>query len=83
MQVEVDIFAGEDGCLVARVPAMSGCESSGRTEEEALANLREAIRLWMEDYEESVGWPFSEAYATMKRHEITVPSSASLPPTLC
>lgn len=33
----------EDGWIVATVPALPGCYSQGRTEEEALANIREAI----------------------------------------
>ena len=35
--------ADEDGWIVATVPALPGCYSQGRTEEEALANAREAI----------------------------------------
>lgn len=38
-----------DGGYVAIVPALPGCYSQGDTEEEALANAREAIALTIED----------------------------------
>jgi len=34
----------EDGFIVASCPALPGCHSQGRTEEEAISNIREAIR---------------------------------------
>jgi len=38
----------EDGGFVAEVPSLPGCVSQGETREEALANVREAIDLWIE-----------------------------------
>lgn len=38
-----------DGGYVAVVPALPGCVSQGDTREEALANIREAIKLYIED----------------------------------
>ena len=38
----------EDGFFVSRCPALKGCWSQGKTEDEALANIREAIRGWLE-----------------------------------
>jgi len=38
-----------DGGFVALVPALPGCVSQGDTREEALANIREAIALYVED----------------------------------
>ena len=35
---------GEDGYIVASVPALPGCHSQGRTLEEARRNIREAMR---------------------------------------
>lgn len=42
---------GEDGYIVAECPSLPGCISQGKTEAEALANIKEAIDLWIEDAE--------------------------------
>jgi len=39
----VTLTAGEDGYIVAECPALPGCVSQGKTREEALTNIREAI----------------------------------------
>lgn len=36
--------AGEDEYWVAECPSLPGCVSQGRTKEEAIANIREAIQ---------------------------------------
>jgi predicted RNase H-like HicB family nuclease len=48
----------EDGWIVAECPALPGCISQGKTEPEALANIREAIIawLWAEDQKASGQW---------------------------
>ena len=38
-----------DGDVVARVQELPGCSAHGRDEQEALANLEEAQKLWLED----------------------------------
>jgi predicted RNase H-like HicB family nuclease len=38
-----------DGEFVALVPALPGCVSQGGTRQEAIANVREAIELYIED----------------------------------
>ncbi len=38
-----------DGGYVVRVPALPGCVSQGDTRDEALANIREAAELYIED----------------------------------
>jgi len=38
-----------DGGYVASVPALPGCVSQGDTRAEALANIREAIELYIDD----------------------------------
>ena len=45
MTKRVLFYPGEDGYLVAEVPSLSGCVSQGKTRDEALANVREAISL--------------------------------------
>lgn len=39
----------EEPGFVATVPALPGCVTQGTTEEEALANVRDAIVLWIRD----------------------------------
>jgi predicted RNase H-like HicB family nuclease len=39
----VTLSAGENGYIVAECPALPGCVSQGKTREEALENIREAI----------------------------------------
>ena len=41
---QVIIYPGEDGYWVAEVPSLPGCVSQGRTKEEAIANVKEAIQ---------------------------------------
>jgi predicted RNase H-like HicB family nuclease len=48
MNVKVIIERGEDGYFVAHVPALKSCWSQGKTREEAIANIREAIDLYLE-----------------------------------
>jgi predicted RNase H-like HicB family nuclease len=43
MKVLVTLEADETGMMVAECPAIPGCVSQGRTESEALENIREAI----------------------------------------
>jgi predicted RNase H-like HicB family nuclease len=38
----------EAGYYVAEVPALPGCLSQGKTHQEALANIKEAIEGWLE-----------------------------------
>jgi len=39
------LYPGEDGYIVAEVPSLPGCVSQGKSREEALENVREAISL--------------------------------------
>ncbi len=48
MNLSVIIEKGEDGYFVASVPALKGCWSQGKTRDEALRNIREAIELYLE-----------------------------------
>jgi predicted RNase H-like HicB family nuclease len=43
MKLVVTLERDESGMVVAECPAIPGCVSQGRTEEEALSNIREAI----------------------------------------
>lgn len=48
MTLKVLLEQGEDGWIVAHVPALRGCVSQGRTRDEALANIKEAIEGWLD-----------------------------------
>lgn len=48
MNIQVTIQRGEDGYYVARCPSLKSCWSQGKTREEALANIEEAITLYLE-----------------------------------
>ena len=48
MKLSVVIQPGEDGFFVVECPALPGCMSQGRTEREALKNIKQAIALWLE-----------------------------------
>jgi predicted RNase H-like HicB family nuclease len=52
MTLKVLLYPGEDGHIVAECPALPGCASQGRTRDEALTNIREAIEGWLEVQEE-------------------------------
>ena len=48
----VVVEQGEDGYLVGYVPELQGCHSQGRTLDELLDRMREAIELCLEDEDE-------------------------------
>ena len=45
------IYRGEDAYWIAECPSLPGCISQGQTREEAIANIREAIGLYIEALE--------------------------------
>lgn len=48
MKLQVVLEPSEEGGYTVYVPSLPGCVSEGDTEEEALANIREAIELYLE-----------------------------------
>ncbi len=48
MRFQVTVDRDEDGVWITECPAIPGCVSQGSTKAEALANIREAIRLCLE-----------------------------------
>ncbi len=48
MKYRVLIQPDEDGYFVAEVPALPGCISQGKSRDEALQNVKEAISLYLE-----------------------------------
>jgi antitoxin HicB len=59
MKFAVTLEQDEDSFIVTSVPALPGCHSQGRNEEEAIANIKEAIRGYI---------------ASMRRHGEPIPS---------
>ena len=55
MKLHIKIEQDESGYYVAEVPALPGCLSQGRTKEEAIANIKEAIEGWLEVMESKQG----------------------------
>ena len=53
---KVMVEKDEDGVFVARVPELPGCVSDGKTKDEALRNVKEAIEGYLETLSEE-GWP--------------------------
>lgn len=49
---QVLIYPGEDGYWVVECPSLPGCISQGKTKEEALTNIREAIQGYIVSLEE-------------------------------
>jgi len=48
MKIKVILEKGEDGYFVAHCPSLKSCWSQGKTKDEALSNIREAIDLYFE-----------------------------------
>jgi len=48
LKLHVIIEQDEAGYYTAEVPALPGCLSQGKTHEEALTNIKEAIEGWLE-----------------------------------
>jgi predicted RNase H-like HicB family nuclease len=48
MKFNVTIDRDEDGVWIVECPAIPGCVSQGKTKDEALENIKEAIRLCLD-----------------------------------
>ncbi len=47
MMFHVVLSKDEEDWVIAKCPAFPGCVSQGKTEQEALANIKEAITAWL------------------------------------
>jgi len=52
MKLKIILEPSEEGGFTVYAPSLPGCISEGDTEAEALANIREAIELYLEDVED-------------------------------
>lgn len=48
MKFQVTLDRDEDGVWVVQCPSIPGCVSQGQTRDEALANIRDAIKMCLE-----------------------------------
>ena len=60
MKLKIVLEQGMDGYIVAYCPALKGCVTQGRTEEEAIENLKEAIELYLEEDPKDIKRPEGE-----------------------
>jgi predicted RNase H-like HicB family nuclease len=51
MKLKIVLEPSDDGGYTVYVPALPGCLSEGNTAEDAIANIREAIALYLEPVE--------------------------------
>ena len=49
---QIILYPGEDGYWVAECPSLPGCISQGKTKNEAINNIREAIQEYIAALEE-------------------------------
>jgi predicted RNase H-like HicB family nuclease len=54
MKLRVVLESSEEGGFTVHVPSLPGCISEGENREEALANIAEAIRLYLEPVEDDI-----------------------------
>ncbi len=52
MKLRVVLEPSDEGGFTALVPALPGCISEGNTRDEALANIQDAIELYLEPVED-------------------------------
>jgi len=52
MKLKVILEPSEEGGYTVVVPALPGCFSEGNTREEAIANINEAIQLYLDPVED-------------------------------
>ena len=55
------IYPGEDGCWIAECPSLPGCISQGKTKQEAVTNIKEAIEGYVVAIEDD-GLPVPEEH---------------------
>jgi predicted RNase H-like HicB family nuclease len=70
MKYPVTIYQDEEGWYVVECPVIPGCMSQGKTEAEALKNIKEAIQLCLEVRREK------NLPLTIQSREVEVPAYA-------
>ena len=47
------VYRDEDGAWIAEVPSLPGCVTQGESREEAIANIHDAIELYLDGLDEA------------------------------
>ena len=63
MKLKIVLEPSDEGGYTVYVPSLPGCISEGNTKEEAMANIKEAIELYLE--------PVEDDLSVSPDHEIT------------
>lgn len=71
MTYKVLLIKSDDGFAVG-CPALPGCWSQGKTREEALTNIRDAIQGWLEVAEEDIRGEAAQAHEEVSSELVTV-----------
>ena len=54
MKLQIVLEQSDEGGFSVTVPSLPGCISEGETREDALANIREAIELYLEEVDDDM-----------------------------
>lgn len=65
------VLSSDEGFAIG-CPALPGCWSQGKTREEALSNIREAIQLWLEVAEEDIRREAAQEHEEVASELVTV-----------
>ncbi len=71
MTYKVLLIKSDEGFAIG-CPALPGCWSHGKTREEALSNIREAIQLWLEVAEEDIRRDAAQEHEEVASELVTV-----------
>jgi predicted RNase H-like HicB family nuclease len=71
MTYKVLLIKSDEGFAIG-CPALPGCWSQGKTREEALSNIREAIQLWLEVAEEDIRHEAAQEHEEVASEVVTI-----------
>ena len=85
MMFHVVLKKDEEDWIVAECPALPGCFSQGKTEQEALTNIKEAITAWLWADDEKAAAappsdqaPWSSRYSTISTYPAAIHTLTAL-----